>query len=334
MLNQTSGTKKGLTLDDRIRGAIWGQFVGDAFCLGSHWIYDLSELDRRFPAGPQGFEPPAEGDYHFGKRPGDLTHYGDGALLLLWSLAARGSFDAVDFGSRFVALFNSPSYRGYRDHATKETIANLHTFRAAHPGATFAFQAGADDDQPATVSRLAPLAAIHFRHDDFLSVVERATRVCQNNRRAVAYARAHALILREILSGSLFHDAVGTVAELMAGGDGAGVEVAEGINAATAAAHLDVRETTLRFGQSCPLKSSFPAAVQCALHHAGDFAGALRANAAAGGDNAGRGAMIGAWLGADLGVEALPRPWRDLLTAQEEIGDGVERIVAVAREAW
>ena len=86
------------SIDSRIRGAIWGQFAGDAFCLGSHWIYDLTELERRFPGGPQGFESPVSGHYHFGKRSGDLTHYGDGALLLLQSLAKQGRFDAVDFG--------------------------------------------------------------------------------------------------------------------------------------------------------------------------------------------------------------------------------------------
>jgi hypothetical protein len=94
-------------LADQIRGAVWGQFVGDAFCLGSHWIYDLTELSRRFPGGLQGFEDPGEGHYHFGKKPGDLTHYGDGALLQLRSLVQVGHFDAVDFGSRFVVMMES-----------------------------------------------------------------------------------------------------------------------------------------------------------------------------------------------------------------------------------
>lgn len=327
---QFSGTRKELSLDLRIRGAIWGQFTGDAFCLGSHWIYDLAELERRFPGGPQGFETPAAGHYHFGKRPGDLTHYGDGALLLLQSLAERGSFDAVDFGSRFVALFDSSGYQGYRDHATKETLARFHAFCASHPEAAFSFQDGADDDQPATVSRLAPLAALHFRQDDFLSTVEQATLVSQNNDRAVAYAQAHALILRELFSGSLFPEAVRKTAVLMAMKGEAGSEVAEKIDAAMAARNLDVREATLGFGQACPLAASFPSAVHCVLRHGDDFSEALRATAAAGGDNAGRAAMIGAWLGAALGVVAIPRQWREDLSAQTVIADGVERVVSAS----
>lgn len=332
MFTQAFATPTTPSLDERMRGAIWGQFMGDAFCLGSHWIYDPEELDRRFPGGPQGFEAPAEGHYHFGKRPGDLTHYGDGALVLLQSLAARGGFDVADFGHRFEALFDAPDYQGYRDHATKETLANIHTFRATHPGAAFTFQDGADDDQPATVSRLAPLAARYFAAEDYLSVVEKGTRVCQNNQRAVAYAQAHALILRQLFSGSQLRDAVQACGEIMATMHEAGAEVSQWIKAALAATQLNVREATLHFGQSCPLKASFPAALQCALRHDGDFAAALRANAAAGGDNAGRAAMIGAWLGARLGIQALPHSWRNLLTAKDVISACVEDIIAAGKE--
>jgi ADP-ribosylglycohydrolase len=329
-LTQISANNNEHFIDDSIRGAIWGQFVGDAFCLGSHWIYDLEELAQRFPDGPQGFDAPAKGHYHFGKRPGDLTHYGDGAMVLLRSLAEKDRFDAVDFGSSFVALFDSPNYSGYRDHATKETIANMHAFRDAHPDEAFLFQSGADDDQPATVSRIAPLAAFCYCDDEYLSVVERATLVCQNNRRAVAYAQAHAMILRELFLGTSLHDAVISTSNSMLSMGGAGNEVSEMMNEAMAAKPRDVTETILHFGQSCPLKSSFPAALQCALHHGKDFAGALRANAAAGGDSAGRAAMIGAWLGAAYGFEIIPRSWQQLLTAQKEISEYVEQVVALA----
>lgn len=332
-MNGEVGTLMERTREDRLRGAVWGQFLGDAFCLGSHWIYDLAELDRRFPGGPKGFETPAAGHYHFGKESGELTHYGDGALLLLQSLAERGRFDPIHFGSRFVELFDSPGYRGYRDHATRETIARFYEYRALRPGAPFQFQDGADDDQPATVSRLAPLAVRHCRDDDYLAIVEQATLVCQNNERAVAYAKAHALILRDLFSGIPLRSAVGSASVFMATSGGAGTEVAARINAALAASDLEVREATRHFGQSCPLAASFPAAIQCALRHGDDFAGALEATAAAGGDSAGRAAMIGAWLGGALGVGALPLRWRERLAAREAIAAGLERIVVAAGEA-
>jgi ADP-ribosyl-[dinitrogen reductase] hydrolase len=318
------------TVADRISGAVWGQFVGDAFCLGSHWIYDLADLEQRFPGGLRGFEEPAAGHYHFGKRPGDLTHYGEGALLLLRSLQERTRFDASDFGSRFVSMIDSPGYTGYRDHAAKDTLANYRAFRAAHPDQAYGYQDGADDDQPAGITRLAPLVARYFRDPGLTGIVERATRVCQNNERAVVCNQAHALILRELFNGSTLNDAVGQAAEHAALLGGEGILLSARIDEAVASRGLPVREATLKFGQSCPLAGSFPAALQCALHHADDFGQAVRATAAVGGDNAARAAMIGSWLGASLGVQALPAVWRASLAAREEIAGGVEWLLRMA----
>lgn len=315
------------TIADRISGAVWGQFVGDAFCLGSHWIYDLGELDGRFPGGPRGFEEPAAGHYHAGKRPGDLTHYGDGALLLLRSLQERTRFDASDFGSRFVTLIESPGYTGYRDHAARGTVANYRAYRELHPDSAYGYQDGADDDQPASITRLAPLVARYFRDSDLAGIVKRATRVCQNNERAVAYNLTHAMILQKLFNGSSLDDAVRNAAEQAAQLDAESIMLAGQIAAAVAGRYLSVREVTLRFGQSCPLAGSFPAAVQCALHYADDFGEALRATAAVGGDNAARGAMIGSWLGAFRGIQAIPAGWCESLSDRKEIADGVEWLV-------
>lgn len=315
------------SIADRISGAVWGQFVGDAFCLGSHWIYDLGELEERFPGGPKGFEEPAAGHYHAGKRPGDFTHYGDGALLLLRSLLERARFDVSDFGSRFVSLIESPGYTGYRDHAARDTAANYRAFRELHPDDAYGYQNGADDDQPASITRLAPLVARYFRNSDLAGIVERATRVCQNNARAVAYNQTHASILQMLFNGSTLDDAVRQAAEHAAQTGAEGVLLAGQIEAAVAGSNLSVTEATLKFGQSCPLAGSFPAALHCALHNADDFGGALRATSAVGGDNAARGAMIGSWLGASQGVLAIPAGWRELLSARKEIESGVEWLV-------
>jgi len=327
MSRQAIAEGQPVSLEDRIRGAIWGQFLGDAFCLGSHWIYDRAELERRFPDGPRGFETPPDGHYHYGKTSGDQTHYGDAALLQLQSLSVQGAFDAVDFGSRFVAMIESPEYRGYRDHAAKGTVEKARAFRAAHPGEAFPFQDGADDDQPATVSRLASVVALHFRDTGLPGIVEQATRVCQNNDRAVAYARAHALVLRGLFSGNGLEEAFLEASGLMEGSGVEGAEVAARIRAAMADRHLEVIEATLKFGQVCPLASSFPAAVQCALRHSGDLAAAFGATAAAGGDSAGRAAMVGAWLGGALGSAAIPGEWLRRLSAGKVLSECVEMIV-------
>jgi len=114
-----------ITSEDRLSGAIWGQFVGDAAALGTHWIYDLDDRQKLYPEGVNGFEAPKEGHYHFGKVPGDQTHYGDGALVLLESIAREGKFDARAFGRNFVERFQPGIYGGYFDKATKGTLENF-----------------------------------------------------------------------------------------------------------------------------------------------------------------------------------------------------------------
>jgi ADP-ribosylglycohydrolase len=137
------------------------------------------------------------------------------------------------------------------------------------------------------------------------------------------------VILRELFSGAGLAEAVGAAVR-MVGDDGAGAEVAKAIEAAAAALSLDVREATLKFGQSCPLASSFPAALHAALKYETDAGRAIMETANAGGDSAGRGALIGAWLGARQGLSGIPADWRNRLNARDEVGALVERIVTRA----
>ena len=99
-----------ISIQDRMRGAIWGQFVGDAAALGTHWIYDLQELKKRYPE-IRGFEVPHKTHYHTGKESGDFTHYGEAALEQLRSVADSQGFSAVDFGTRFIEKFAAPHYK-------------------------------------------------------------------------------------------------------------------------------------------------------------------------------------------------------------------------------
>ncbi len=322
-----------LDLTDRVRGAIWGQLVGDAYCLGTHWIYDLDEMKQTYPGGIHGFEVPAAGHYHAGKAAGDPTHYGDAALLLLQSVAERGQLDAQDFGQRFVARFGSADYRGYRDHSMKDTLANAAAFAHDHPGEPFDFQQGGDDDQLATVSRLAPIVAQAALRgtgqSELLEDVEAVTRATQNNPRAVVYAKAAALVLAELLTGKTPAEALVAAGKAILSLEPEhGEEVRQKFCAAADAADKSVEAATAEFGQSCPLEHSFPSTVHCLIKHADSYVDAMHANAAAGGDNAGRAGLLGTWLGAHLGAAAIPSAWRERLNTHTEIETNIEKLLA------
>ena len=317
-----------VTSEDRLRGAVWGQFVGDAAALGTHWIYDLTELSARFPGGIFGFEAPAAGHYHESKKPGDQTHYGDGALVLLESIAEHGGFDPRAFGNRFVETFGSSDYRGYLDWATLGTLKNYNRFREANSSGDYDFQQGADDAEPATASRLAGLAVRYRRDPNLPATIESLTRVCQNNPRAIGYMKFHGLLLVELFLGRDVHGAlenamvrVGPLAPNLNG------ELRQRTQQALAWTGKEVTEATLEFGQACPLPQSFPSALHAFLKHSNDFESAILATLRAGGDSAGRGAILGSWLGAHLGVDAIPRDWRTRLTAAPRISAALDKIL-------
>ncbi len=316
-----------ITIEDRLRGAVWGQFVGDAAALGTHWIYDLDELEQFYPAGVNGFEAPKERHYHFGRNPGDQTHYGDGALVLLESLAKEGRFDARAFGRSFVEIFRPGSYSGYLDKATKGTLENYQAFLKSHSAEDFDFQQGADDDQLAAASRLAALAVRYWNDPSLLAVVEQATRVCQNKDETVAYMKFHALLLSELFNSRDLQTSIHNTEEQTEASEATNREVMSKVAQARDQISNQVVKATLVFGQACPLPRSFPSSIHAILKHPDDFQGAILATLRAGGDNAGRASMVGAWLGAHLGIDAIPLEWRNKLNQADRISAATEKIL-------
>jgi ADP-ribosyl-[dinitrogen reductase] hydrolase len=323
---------KNISKEDRFRGAVWGQFVGDAAALGTHWIYDLAELQQLYPDSVQGFEAPKEGHYHFGKQPGDQTHYGDGALVLLESLAREGKFDERAFGRRFVEIFRPGTYSGYIDKATKGTVENFLAFAKSNSADDFDFQHGADDDQLAGASRLAALTVRYNNDPELLTVVERTTRVCQNNNQTVAYMKFNALLLSELFDGHDVKTALRRAEEqIVVAEPQLSQEIRRKTREALEQTRNAVIETTLSFGQACPLPKSFPSSIHVLLKHPDDFENAIMGTLRAGGDNAGRASMVGAWLGAHLGIAAIPKAWRLKLSHADRISTATEKILADLR---
>jgi len=320
---------KNITLDDRLRGAVWGQFVGDAAALGTHRIYDLTELQQLYPAGINGFEAPEEGHYHFGKKPGDQTHYGDGALVLLESLAQEGRFDAKAFGRSFVEAFRPGAYSGYIDQATGGTLKNFEAVAKSERADQFDFQQGADDNHMGAASRLAALTVRYWNDPNLLKVVEQATRVCQNKDQTVAYMKFNAMLLSELFLRRDVHSAVRRAEEqTLAAEPQLGQEITRKIREALEETVNEVTEATLTFGQSCPLPKSVPSSIHALLTHSDDFESAILATLRAGGDSAGRASMLGAWLGAHLGIAAIPKAWRVRLSRADRISAATEKILA------
>ncbi len=311
---------------DRLKGMIWGQFVGDAATLGAHWYYDLNELAKNYPNGIVGFETPVDGHYHFGKKSGDFTHYGDAAILLLQSIAESGKFSAENFGKLFIKNMSPPKYNGYIDGSTKETLENFKIFNETDPNKNYRFQNGSKSDHPATASSLAPVIAAHYKNANILEIVEAATKVRQNNNVAIKYMQSHASILIQLLNGDDFNSAfqISSTSNHKFNFDS---QIKNSIQSAVENLSSDITTTTKKLGQSCPITQTFPSAVHSCLKSGNSFGDTILAIIKAGGDNAGRASMAGAWLGAHLGFSAIPTDWIENMNRKIDIKKWVNKIV-------
>ena len=298
---------------DRAKGAIVGQFIGDAMALGSHWHYNLLERERLYPGGIRGFERPVPGHYHAGRNPGDPTHYGDAAMLLLQSLVADRGFDARGFGRRFVSAFDA-GYAGYRDKPTRLTIENA---KPQVDDPAFAFQSGADDFQTVSMCRMAPVAVLHAGHSDLDAVVEAVVRVTQANAEAVAHNQVFARTLSALLSGMAIEAAIDTACREQSG---IGADLVR-LRRSDADSMLEksVIDATGLVGRSCYLPCTFPSILHACQKHRGNFTTAVLETVRAGGDNASRAACVGAVLGAAVGFSAIPGRLIDSLNASKTI---------------
>jgi ADP-ribosylglycohydrolase len=310
-------------------GALRGQFLGDALALGTHWIYNLRERERRFPDGIAGFEPPAADHYHRGRAPGDGTHYADAAEALLASVVEGRGFDAQDYGRRLVACYGAADYTGFLDKPTRILLEREREWRRAHPGRPYPFDGGADDDQTVSLCRLAPVVVAHADDDALADRVEACVRVCQNNDRAVAHAQVYAELLRRLLIGEALSTAV--EAAVAAAPRRFAREVRERLEDARAMADLPAIHATGEVGRSCYLPNTFPAMLHVLIRHGDEPTAALLETVRAGGDNASRAAVLGAWLGAARGPAAWPSAWWRRLRAAPRLDALIAELARRAR---
>ena len=288
-------------------GALWGSFVADALCMGPHWIYDIAALRENY-VPLTGYTLPTVMDYHAGRQPGDFTHLGDQALLLLESIDKRNGFDRDGWAADWRACFES--YEGYFDAATKQTLRHL---RAGDPVET----AGSDSTELAGASRIA--AVVYYYWDapaEMMRAAMEQTDVTHHTGVIVETAAFTVHAIEAIQAGETPVAALRAAASAQAYAD---LPAIEGVEKGLAAVDKDSTDAIGEFGRSCDVRGAFPSVVQLIGRYEDDYRGAQIANAEAGGDSAARGLMLGLLLGAYHGKAAIPGDWLAGLTARNRI---------------
>jgi len=352
-----------LTLADRMRGALWGMFVGDALAMPVHWYYDVAALRRDFGTLRDYQAPRAEhpnstmplhstgqagrgaqdgevvggvilkGKKHLWGRPRIHYHHGleagDNTLnllctrVLIRTLNAAGGPDPAGFLGAYVAFMTAPD--SHRDTYAESYHRDF--FANYARGLAPERCAGAEGHDTASIGGLVSLPPVILaaRHapDQGAGALLTQLRLTHRSARLEPYA----LGLGELLVRLLGDPApqVGPLAGALAARLGFPTERL--IEQAAAGRLSDLDVIGGRLSPACYIDQSFPALLYLAGRYADDFAAALIANANVGGDNCHRGAVLGSILGAALGVQGIPERWIAGLTARAALEDEIETFV-------
>ena len=304
----TSPVKPALSERERYEGLLYGSFAADSLAVAPHWIYDQAEILRRFGRVTELQKPPEDG-YHAGKVRGAQTHYGCQALVLLESLeACGGNFVVEDFARRWRHFWKDA--KSYRDHATKDTLANLER----GSGLT---RAGSDSSELGGASRIAPLL-LALRNEEEPTIIGA---VCAQT--ALTHATPEVIDAAEFIARMVFLLVRGvTVASALGMASALPYEKLQPLaylQRAEKVRDLPTEKAVDELGQSCPLEKALPAVFAILLRHGDDLETALIENVMAGGDSAARGLVLGMILGAAHGLRAVPERWTAPLLARPQI---------------
>jgi ADP-ribosyl-[dinitrogen reductase] hydrolase len=355
-----------LTPAERMRGALWGLFVGDALAMPAHWYYDVAALQRDFGVirdyqAPRAHHPGSimalastgqagrgsqEGNvvggvilkgkkqhwgqanrhYHQGMQAGDNTLNLLCVRVLLRTLNATGRYDPADYLRDYVSFMTSPD--SHND--TYAESCHRDFFANYARGLPPERCAGAEGHDTASIGGLVGLPPVIFsalRQGDLKTANVAALTQLRLTHRSSKLER-YALEFNTLLI-RLLQGPSGQIASLAcAAAERLGFPATAVIERIRRQHQADQAVIGGLLSSACYIEHSFPAVLYLAARYPDDIEAALIANTNAGGDNCHRGAVLGALLGAALGVAAIPERWIQGLTAYAELEAEIERFIA------
>ena len=354
-----------MTPADRVRGALWGMFVGDALAMPVHWYYNVAALQRDFGTirdyqAPKDFHPGSimslsstgragrgsqEGEvvggvilkgkkpywgqphthYHRGMQPGDNTLNLLCVRVLIRAMNAAGRYDPADFLRDYVAFMTAPDSHNDTYAESYHRDFFANYARGLPPERC----AGAEGHDTASIGGLVALPPVIFAtvgKGDRAAVDTALLTQLRLTHRSPKLER-YALGLGELLIRLLQDPAPPLEPLACATAERLGFPAATVIERIQRN-RLSDRDVIGRWlSPACYIDQSLPAVLYLAARYPDDFEAALIANTNAGGDNCHRGAVLGAILGAALGDGAIPERWIHGLRARAELEEEIETFI-------
>jgi len=278
--------------EEKIKDLVLTTLVTDSYCLGTHWVYDETQLVDNDINWEDLNAPLAM--WHKGKKSGDFTHYGDQTYWLYEFLKDKNSFNEKEFLDFWFEKMKT--YTGYIDGASRNTILNIENNVTP---------SGADSHDLSIVGRIIPLLKVSKTKEEFLQNVTKFVKLTHNSKDAIQSADFFANLLLLVLEKNEIEE---SILQLKDSYDSFFQDMMEkGINSKNS----DTFETIRTFGPACDINGGFSGIIHllCKYDNLKDM---LIANSKAGGDTSARAMIASAILLANKKIGEIPNNWLNL----------------------
>eukprot|EP00743_Colponemidia_sp_Colp-15_P006961 GILK01007512.1.p1 GENE.GILK01007512.1~~GILK01007512.1.p1 ORF type:complete len:346 (+),score=36.72 GILK01007512.1:29-1066(+) len=339
-----------MSISSRLRGALWGLFVGDAIAMPVHWYYDVDALKtdygritnyenpkEKHPTSIMGYlgavdivgssilhhaKPywgKADAHYHASLTAGENTLNARLAGVVMRALSEKRAFDGPYILSEYIKFMTTPGSHNdsYVEKAHREFFQKL---RDGTPPTECA--APENDDTACAGAMVTLLPTLLF--DAATTTRENMVRdtllqmnYTHKSEKMGRYATLCGNMLTDMLNGKDMRTAIqetGTLLEL-------------DIAALAAQNRPDTEVCGEVFMPNCYIVDSFPLCLYFAYRYADSFEDAILANTNVGGDNVYRGAILGVIMGLGLGEDAIPSRFIEGLVAKDAIRADIDKFV-------
>lgn len=322
-----------ISYQDRIEGALWGMFIGDALAMPAHWYYDTKALRRDYgeiteylqPHNPHPDSILWRSSYRPVNRSSDILHdqaqywgvrdvhyhqflqAGENTLnvklarQLLLYVQREKSYVSSAWLERMIAFLTTPG--SHRDTYVEEYLRYffINYGKGMQPG-----DCGRSDEQHiGGYSLMLPLVIAYAQSPGYaVRIGLEHLSLTHGGAIMAEWGRFLNSTLLNILDGHSFQESV----RIANGKCKTDIDVDEFI------AWTDYPDSVVvgkHFSSACYIDQAVPATIYLAQKYSNFPEQALIANTMCGGDNAGRGAVMGALLGALHGVAGWPARWVD-----------------------
>ena len=278
--------------EDKIKDLVLTSLVTDAYCLGTHWIYDENQLINNDIRWEELNKPLAI--WHKGKSAGDFTHYGDQTYWLYEFLKDKDSFDENEYLKFWFEKMKT--YTGYIDGASRDTILNIEN--SVTPS-------GSNSHDLSIVGRIVPLLKVSKTKEEFLQNVEKFVKLTHNSKEAVKSADFFANLLLMVLEKN---DIEKSIVQLKSSYDSYFQDM---IQKGLDSKNSDTFKTIRTFGPACDINGGFSGVIHllCKYDNLKDM---LISNSKAGGDTSARAMIASVILLANKQMSEIPKNWLNL----------------------